>query len=112
MAIARGDKQPGERVIESDLATALNVSRVPVREAMQKLQLRGILVEGPQRGLKVLDQSDKRIAELYELRLSVEKIIFQHVMAKVGANGALFADLEHILAEMGALSTSDDPVAL
>lgn len=112
MAIARGDKQPNERVTEAEIASALNVSRVPVREAMQKLQLRGILVDGPQRGLRVLDYSEKRIVELFGLRLAVEKIIFQHVMASGRDNRALFADLERILHEMGALSSSEDPVAL
>src|SRR4051812_12170949 len=53
LAIARGDKTAGERITEAELASVLNVSRVPAREAMQKLLLRGILVGGVQRGLRV-----------------------------------------------------------
>ena len=81
MAIARGDIASGERITEAEIAAAMNVSRVPAREAMQKLQLRGILVGGAQRGLRVADYSEQRIAELFELRLAIETIIFQHVMA-------------------------------
>src|SRR6185312_2302596 len=77
IAIATGDKAAGERITESEIAAALQVSRVPAREAMQKLQLRGILVGGEQRGLRVSDYSPSRIAELFELRFAVEKIIFQ-----------------------------------
>ena len=55
IAIARGDKASGERVTEAEIASALEVSRVPAREAMQKLQLRGILVAGEKRGLRVSD---------------------------------------------------------
>ena len=112
LAIARGDKSAGERITEAELASALNVSRVPAREAMQKLQLRGILVGSEPRGLRVADYSASRIAEFFELRLAIEKIIYQHVF-KAGRDPApLIAELERILKEMAALSGSDDPVAL
>jgi GntR family transcriptional regulator, rspAB operon transcriptional repressor len=112
IAIARGDKLSGERITEAELATAFRVSRVPAREAMQKLQLRGILVGGEQRGMRVADYSEQRIAELYELRIAVEKIIIQHVMREGRDNSALFSELSEIVARMAKLSDSDDPLAL
>lgn len=113
LAIARGDKAAGERVTESEVAAALNVSRVPAREAMQKLELRGILVSGPEhRGLRVADYSPQRIAELFELRLALETIIFKHVMRPGNNRAPLVKDLNKILKTMGALSGSGDPVAL
>lgn len=113
LAIARGTKSPGERVTENEVAAALNVSRIPAREAMQKLQLRGILVGAPeQRGLRVADYSQQRIAELYELRLAIETIIFRHVMRPGHDRSLLIAELNEILKTMGALSGSGDLVAL
>ncbi|MBW7923076.1 MAG: GntR family transcriptional regulator [Rubellimicrobium sp.] len=112
LAIARGDKLPGERLTEAEISTALGVSRVPAREAMQKLQLRGILVGHGLRGLKVADYSPRRIAELIELRLAIEKIFFRHVMREGADRAPLVAKLERILDEMGALSGVGDPVAL
>lgn len=113
LAIARGDKEAGERITESEVATALNVSRVPAREAMQKLELRGILVGGKgQRGLRVAGYSSKRIAELFELRLAIETIIFQHVMRPGHDRRPLVADLNDILKRMVQLSGSGDPVLL
>lgn len=113
LAIARGDKAAGERITESEVASALNVSRVPAREAMQKLQLRGILVSGrDQRGLRVSDYSHRRIAELFELRLAIETIIFQHVMRPGHDRAPLVGELGEILKTMGSLSGSGDPVAL
>lgn len=112
MAIAMGDKAVGERITEAELASALNVSRVPAREAMQKLLLRGVLVEGEQRGLRVTDYSDERIAELFELRFAIEKIIFQHVMRSGRSRAALIAELETIVGRMRELSGSGDPVLL
>jgi DNA-binding GntR family transcriptional regulator len=112
MAIAKGDKAAGERITEAEIAAALNVSRVPAREAMQKLLLRGILVGGAQRGLRVADYSKQRIAELFELRFSIEKIIFQHVMRAGHNRNALIAELELIVARMRELSGSGDPILL
>lgn len=112
MAIARGDKAAGDRITEAELASALQVSRVPAREAMQKLQLRGILVVGERRGLRVSDYSQRRIAELFELRFAIEKIIFQHVMREGRDNSALLAELEQIVRGMADLSDSGDPLAL
>ncbi|MDR3473718.1 MAG: GntR family transcriptional regulator [Devosia sp.] len=113
MAIARGDKVAGERITEAELASALQVSRVPAREAMQKLQLRGILVGGGEkRGLRVADYSAQRICELFELRFAIEKIIIEHVMRPGRDNRALIAELETILVGMDELSDSGDLVAL
>lgn len=112
LAIARGDKSPGERVTEAEIAAALDVSRVPAREAMQKLQLRGILEEGAQRGLRVADYSPPRVAELLELRHAVERIFFLHVMQQQEERETLLGELEEILARMRELSGSADPIAL
>ena len=113
MAIARGDKAAGERITEAELASALQVSRVPAREAMQKLQLRGILVGGGERrGLHVSDYSERRIAELFELRFAIEKIILEHVMRPGRDNRALIGELDLIVAGMAELSNSDDLLAL
>jgi DNA-binding GntR family transcriptional regulator len=80
---------------------------------MQKLQLRGILVGGrEQRGLRVSDYSQRRIDELFELRFSIEKIIFQHVMRPGRDRGPLVGELNEILETMRSLSGSGDPVAL
>lgn len=112
IAIARGDKQPGERLTEAEISGALDVSRGPAREAMQKLLLRGILEECGQRGLRVADYSARRIEELIELRFAVERIFFHQVMRAGFDRAPLLAALDEILEEMGALSGVGDPVEL
>jgi DNA-binding GntR family transcriptional regulator len=112
LAIARGDKASGERVTEAEIAAALKVSRVPAREAMQKLQLRGILVGGPRRGLCVADYSPRRVAELLELRHAIERIFFLHILRDKEGRTALLAELEAIMARMRELAGSGDPIAL
>lgn len=112
MAIARGDKAAGERITEAELASALNVSRVPAREAMQRLNLRGILVGGASRGLRVADYGAQRLEELLELRLGIEKIALRSIMRKGVDKSPLIAELEQIVAGMAALTDSGDPVEL
>lgn len=112
LAIARGDKASGERITEAEIAAALNVSRVPAREAMQKLHLRGILVGGPQRGLRVADYGPRRMAELLELRHAIERIFFLHILQEKEGRAALLAELEDIMARMRELAGSGDPIAL
>lgn len=112
MAIACGDKKSGDRLTEAEISGALNISRGPAREAMQKLLMRGILEESGLRGLRVADYGPRRIAELVELRFAIERILFQAVMAPDFDNAPLLAELEGIVEEMRQLSGIGDPIAL
>ncbi|MBL8597762.1 MAG: GntR family transcriptional regulator [Devosia sp.] len=112
LAIATGDKGYGDRITEAEIAAALKVSRVPAREAMKNLLLRGVLVENEQRGLRVSDYGPARTAELFELRFAIEKIIFQHAMREGHDRAPLLEALAPIVDRMRDLSGSGDAVAL
>jgi DNA-binding GntR family transcriptional regulator len=71
-AISDGRIAGGERVREEEVARNLGVSRTPVREALQRLQQRGILNFGPTRGLVVAQLSHEQIVELYAMREILE----------------------------------------
>ena len=60
-AILEGGLKPGERVMEVQLAEKLGVSRTPVREAIRKLELEGLLVMIPRKGAYVADVSIKDV---------------------------------------------------
>lgn len=112
LAIATGDKAFGDRITEAEVASALKVSRVPAREAMKNLLLRGVLVEGEHRGLRVSDYSAARIAELFELRLAIERIILEHAMREGRNREPMLKELEAIVDRMRSLAGSGDAVAL
>ena len=57
-AIGLGLLQPGERMVETEIAARFNVSRVPVREALKILATQGILQGEPHRGLYVIEVDD------------------------------------------------------
>src|SRR5262245_38457242 len=71
-AISDGRIAGGERVREEEIARNLGVSRTPVREALQRLQQRGLLVLGPGRGLVVARLSQQQVIELYAMREILE----------------------------------------
>lgn len=71
-AISDGRIAAGERVREEEVARNLGVSRTPVREALQRLQQRGLLVLGAGRGLVVARLSQQQIVELYAMRQILE----------------------------------------
>lgn len=71
-AIWEGRIGRGERVREEEIARSLGVSRTPVREALQRLQRRGLLVTGLGRGLIVAELSKREVIELYAMREILE----------------------------------------
>lgn len=71
-AIITGILQPGERLMEIQLAEELGVSRTPVREAIRKLELEGFVVMVPRRGTYVADLSLKDANEVFEIRTALD----------------------------------------
>ena len=58
-AILHGDLEPGERLMEIHLANRLGVSRTPIREAIRKLELEGLVVMIPRRGAIVASITER-----------------------------------------------------
>ena len=70
--IVQGMFRPGEQINESVLASQLNTSRGPVREALQRLCQEGILVSRRNRGVFVLELAIDDVREIYAVREAVE----------------------------------------
>lgn len=64
--------EPGERVREDEMSRLLGISRTPVRQALQKLQTRGLLRQAPGRGLIVTELDRQAVVELYAMREVLE----------------------------------------
>ena len=71
-AIVEGKLKPGQRLMEVQLAEQLGVSRTPVREAIRKLELEGLVVMIPRKGAYVANMSLKDIIDVLEIRASLE----------------------------------------
>lgn len=70
--IVQGTFRPGQQINESTLASQLNSSRGPIREALQRLSQEGILVSRRNRGVFVLELSNDDVKEIYAVREAVE----------------------------------------
>lgn len=73
-AILCGQLQPGERLMEIHLANQLGVSRTPVREALRKLELEGLVVTVPRKGALVADIAPSDLQDVLEVREALEEL--------------------------------------
>ncbi len=71
-AIVEVKLSPGQRLMEFQLADQLGVSRTPVREAIRKLELEGLVIMLPRKGAYVANMSLKDVIDVLEIRASLE----------------------------------------
>ncbi|MGE5582121.1 MAG: GntR family transcriptional regulator [Bacillota bacterium] len=71
-AIITGKLGPSERLMEIQLAEEMGVSRTPVREAIRKLELEGLVVMIPRKGAYVAGLSIRDITDVFEIRRALE----------------------------------------
>lgn len=73
-AILRGELKPGERLMEIQLANKLGVSRTPIREAIRKLELEGLVLMIPRRGAEVAEITEQNLRDVLEVREALEEL--------------------------------------
>jgi DNA-binding GntR family transcriptional regulator len=81
--IITGAIQGGTRLLETTLASEMNVSRTPVREALHKLALEGFLYSIPRAGYIVEETSETDIKDLFTTRTAIEKIAVKWAIEKI-----------------------------
>lgn len=73
-AILTGELKPGERLMEIHLANKLGVSRTPIREAIRKLELEGLVIMIPRRGAEVAQITEKSLKDVLEVRRALDAL--------------------------------------
>lgn len=73
-AILTGELKPGERLMEIHLANQLGVSRTPIREAIRKLELEGLVIMIPRRGAEVAQITEKSLKDVLEVRKALDAL--------------------------------------
>src|SRR5207248_417818 len=109
-AILSGEVQPGERLLETRLAQSLGVSRIPVREAIRKLERDGLLVVFPRRGIYASSLNARDVDDVYAVRAVLEGLAAR--LAAERRTDRQLAELEAILAEMGGQADRGDSAGL
>ncbi len=103
-AILKGELKPGERLMEIALAEKLGVSRTPIREAMRKLELEGLVVMIPRRGAQVANITEKDLNDVLEVRIALENVAIEKACTRMSEEdmGRLWLaakEFEHTMAE-------------
>ena len=73
-AILRGDLEPGERLMELQLAAKLGVSRTPIREAIRMLEQEGLAITIPRRGAEVAKMTEKDMNDVLQIREALDEL--------------------------------------
>lgn len=105
-AILRGELRPGERLMEIQLANKLGVSRTPVREAIRKLELDGLVLMIPRKGAEVADISEKSLKDVLEVRKALEELAVQLTCEKISK--VQIAELKQAAEEFKKIVKSSD----
>jgi DNA-binding GntR family transcriptional regulator len=107
--IARHELEPGARLIDKEIASNLGVSRTPVREALSKLEVEGLVTIVPRRGVFVTDPSPKDIKDTYEVREVLEALAVELAVPFLSEDG--LADLERTLEDFRTALDHQDHLA-
>ena len=99
-AVASGGIEPGQRLIESEIAAALGVSRMPLREALKLLEAQGLLAVTPRRGAFVVGFDARRTRQICEARLALERLAIPDAATALRADPAEAARLGRLIQEM------------
>lgn len=103
-AILSGRLKPGTSLVETALAEQMNVSRAPIREAIQILENDGLVETIAYKGKRVKPLTAREVAETYSLREVFEVMAVRRILQ----NGAQLDALRLHCAEMTAAAAADD----
>ena len=105
-AIITGEIPAGERIVETDYAERLHISRTPLREALRKLERDGLVEYVLRRGVVVRAFTMEDVDEIYTIRNALEMLTLPAIIEK--ATPADIASLRARLHEMDKMLESGD----
>ena len=109
-AIITGEIPAGERIVETDYADRLRISRTPLREALRKLERDGLVEYVMRRGVIVHAFTTDDVEQIYTIRNSLETLTLPDIIEK--ATPEDIAHLRELLTQMDELNEKNDVEAL
>ena len=103
--IFSGTLMPGQKVHQAELASELNVSRVPVREALSRLHAEGLLVHRSNAGFTVARFNRNELSEIYLMR----RLLETQLLRTMPLDQVDLSQLEETNAELRGASPRDSP---
>jgi DNA-binding GntR family transcriptional regulator len=84
--IVSGRWKPGERIVERRIATELDVSQTPVREALRELETLRLIESAPNKGVRVRNLTASDLEEIYPVRAGLEQIAAELAAPRLAAD--------------------------
>jgi len=104
--IVSGEWPGGTFLSEKFLSELLQMSKTPIRSALDRLEMMGLVKQSPNQGVIVQEISLKKILEIYELRLSLETFAARRLTGKM--DRAFFDGLDENIARQEEMIREDD----
>jgi DNA-binding GntR family transcriptional regulator len=106
---ARGLILPGDRIVETEIAQKLGISRVPVREALRLLESQGIVISAPYKGIRLTPVTQERLDQVLDVRVALEARAARRVV-ELGRNKDKdsISRLERSIDELELMATRQD----
>lgn len=103
-----GDTQfvNSHHISENSLAGRLKMSRTPVRESLQQLEMEGFIKIIPNKGIVVLETSVNEFRQIYDMRIAIEEFVLRELTGKLSEEQ--LAILEDIIEEQGKCIESEE----
>ena len=104
--IMEGDLRPGEKLLDKELAESLGVSRTPVREALRRLEDKGLVESAPNRWTRVSEVSIEEPAKIYPIIWNLEELAAGFAIERLSADD--FTAMERANEKLSATLTAGD----
>jgi DNA-binding GntR family transcriptional regulator len=111
-AAARGIFLPGDRLVEAEIARDLGISRVPVREALRLLESQGIVVSTPYKGMRLMQITNRAVAELMRVRTALEALALREILGDGPASAEHLAIARRAAERYEAAAAGADAAAI
>ncbi len=111
--IASGRLPPGERLIETEIADDLGISRIPLREALSVLESQGIIIADAHHRRRVVSFDNIRVVQVCTTRLTLERQAVKEAARTFRRDPSRIAALDAVIARMKTTIEGDaDPLAI
>ncbi|MBI9100970.1 MAG: GntR family transcriptional regulator [Spirochaetales bacterium] len=85
--IIQGEFDPGSRIREDHLADEIEMSRTPVREAINRLVSEGLIINKARKGLYLIDLTAKEVESYLDIRIALEKLSVEKCIESISEKG-------------------------
>ncbi len=92
--------QPGQRLIETEVAAALGVSRLPLREALKSLESQGVVISTPHRGTRLMEVNEARLKNVLDVRVQLETLALATALPAYRKHPRLLKRLDAVIRDM------------